>query len=88
MAKAGMKLHDRLVAAANKAASQPSGLGFWGKLTDAQRQELLSVREAFQKGAYGLSCQKFAAVLVAECREAGIPVCKEDGLRAWLARKP
>lgn len=79
------KLADRI--AADLASLSLRSQGFWGRLTEEQRGELLEVRRLFQTGQLHISANALARTLVARCREEGIQVCGRDGMREWLARK-
>lgn len=63
-------------------------VGFFARLSDEQREELLEVRRRFQAGHYiGRSASAMARALKAECDLRGIAVCGVQGLRVWLSQQ-
>ena len=56
------------------------------RLSPDDRKEIEGIKAAWRAGELDASARRLAEVLVAACREHGIPICGPDGVRLWLSK--
>lgn len=78
-----------LRAAVDKAAaSLPAAPGSWlSRMPEDLRKELMGIKADWRSGKILLSCRRLAIALRQACRERGIAVPGEGGVRTWLAKE-
>lgn len=76
-------LRDAIVAALEPPRRGPAS---WiDRLPAEDREELVALKRDWQAGAIPTSGRSLARTIHRHLTEAGLPVCKPDGVRTWLA---
>ena len=76
-------LRDAIVAALEPPRHGPAS---WiDRLPEDAREEVIALKRDWRAGAVPASARSLARTIVAHFTAAGLPVCKLDGVRAWLA---
>jgi hypothetical protein len=84
MAKTGKAFLDRVVARAKEMRPKPQG--FFHRLPADVQTELLELRRRLRAGEFPGGALPLARSIVEECRQDGIPICGNQGVRMWLAK--
>ena len=76
-------LRDAIVAAISPA--HPGPASWLERLPEDAREEVIALKRDWRAGAVPASARSLARTIVAHFTAAGLPVCKLDGVRVWLA---
>jgi len=77
------RLRDAIVAAI--APARPGPASWLERLPADAREEVIALKRDWRAGAIPASARSLARTIVAHFTAAGLPVCKLDGVRVWLA---